>query len=382
MVLPSFGRLGLLLAAASIAGFVVSWSQLREHDTTRSIPKKAIAVAVTRGLEGSKTWRDVFLVFAYAAQRVISESAYSFDLLALVPDTVPQDERALFTNMGFQVVPLPLFVKEEEVENKEVLERMKTKGCCGMSEMIKLYAAGMVEYDHVLVADGDSIMLRPFDELFELSPTIRLFGTYDHGMSDKSNSFPLVQGGWLLFRPNLDDFDRMRDLVREGDHRQGSGWKGSGTGYGWGGVNVQGIVSFHYNHIVQLAGYRSTKVESLGKDITGLSFTKQPHASAFKPLNRAVYNVMATADLREVWPQLDNFGEVKSFHFAGDCMKPWACQSTRFPICESATAAWFALRAEVAAARGLEAPARCKEGGKYEPLRGPMLSVLPFFPQV
>ena len=167
---------------------------------------------------------------------------------------------------------------------------------------------GSDEWSWFCTCTGDSIILRPFDELFELSPTIRLFGTYDHGMSDKSNSFPLVQGGWLLFRPNLDDFDRMRDLVREGDHRQGSGWKGSGTGYGWGGVNVQGIVSFHYNHIVQLAGYRSTQLESLGKDITGLSFTKQPHASAFKPLNRAVYNVMSSVSLLRVSIFLCNGG--------------------------------------------------------------------------
>jgi len=286
-----------------------------------------------------------------------------------MPESLSNEDRRTFAEMGFAVVAKPPFVPLDEVQNAFGRSEMQ-KGCCGDAENLKFYAAELVQYDFVLVVDGDIMMLRSFDELLDVDTKIRLLGTYDYELDTPGSAFPPINGGWLLFRPNLTDFHALRALIREGDFRPSSGWKGSGTGWAYGGAGPQGLLSFYFNQVVPGKPEFNTTTPQRGDgDVTGRKFTRQPESSRFLNLDRAVYDVMAMPTLVASLKSPDeSFERVQSFHFAGNCLKPWACQETKSAICERATAQWFVLRKEVATMLGVEAPERCRPGGGYKSL--------------
>ena len=118
----------------------------------------AIAAAVSDGVQGKPDWHDAFMGFAHAARKAAEKSSHSIDLLAIVPDALSQDDRDTFAGFGFTVLPRPPFVPLKEVENAFGSSEM-LKGCCGAAENLKLYASELVDYDPVLVLDGDVMLL-------------------------------------------------------------------------------------------------------------------------------------------------------------------------------------------------------------------------------
>lgn len=55
------------------------------------------------------------------------------------------------------------------------------------------------------------------------------------------------QGGFLVIRPNIDDYNSYIDILIKGDYRSGSAWGGTKIGWFWGGKTIQGIVPYFYN---------------------------------------------------------------------------------------------------------------------------------------
>merc|ERR1719401_760400 len=111
-------------------------------------------------------------------------------------------------------------------------------------ETLKYWGLAMTEYDRVLVIDADVLILSPMDELMEREEDI--IGVYDHGLDVDVSTVPPIQGGFLLLRPNMTDFEEIKRLTREGDWA-GDGWKHSGIGWCYGGVGPDGLLSYYFN---------------------------------------------------------------------------------------------------------------------------------------
>jgi len=332
----------------------------------------AVAVIAPYGvpdgdLSDQAPWHDAFAVLAHSVRKSMNSSKHHLELLAIVPDTVSDHDhqRKGFAVIGWvtRFVPVPVHINEVQTATG----RRTLAQVLGEFEELKYYGAAFTEYDRVLIVDGDTLFLQPIDELLDLSPEPGMVGTYDYGMDDSRSTFPPVNSGFLLFTPSKQDFDGMVDVFREGDISS-NGFRQSGTGWTYG-AGSQGLLSYFYNQWAPDHGQLPGRPEK-GSDLPGGKQTVQPPASRFYPVDRSVYNVIQTNSLKAAIAAGHNISpeRVKVFHFTGQCLKPWTCSSTKTLLCETVTARWWAVRAEVEKAIGLPKGSRCPTYGSYMPM--------------
>ena len=77
--------------------------------------------------------------------------------------------------LGWRIVQRDLPFPLSDIENQAYAEAVKTNGCCGHLELLKLHAFSLTEYQWVVHLDMDSFPLNdPMDVLFE-NPNNRSF---------------------------------------------------------------------------------------------------------------------------------------------------------------------------------------------------------------
>jgi hypothetical protein len=313
--------------------------------TPKRKPKVAIAITVTK----DGPFVDGALVLGFAAQKFHSArfghpSAYEIELVAFVTRSV-RTTRTVLAQFGWKVLERELPVALAEIENKNYMESMRSSGCCGADEFLKLWAYTLTDYHRVLHLDMDSIIFQNLDALFNLD--FELLYTGDYNMKAGSPVAP-AQGGFLLIRPSMERFEEFCAVIRKGDHRPGGGWGGSGIGNFWGGQTIQGIVPYLYH-------------------------TFHPHDA--KELNRCQYNQMVdnpyhrdTTRCLDGQPtcedcRLSEVDSVFSAHFT-ICQKPWTCTAHTNPrnmrLCRAFHEKWFSLRDEFEQAMDVDVSYRVK----------------------
>jgi len=263
---------------------------------------------------------------------------YDYDLIAIVSKKV-QTARPVLKKLGFKILEFDLPMQPEEIRNEQVRKEMLEDGCCGMDELLKLHAWRLFEYDRVLQIDADILFHRNFDELFEYDTTL----SWTHGALDGSEP---LNGGFLVIRPNQDDYDEMVEIIKEGDFRGGSGWRGVCC-WVYGGRTIQGIVPYFYIHHKKV---RHQEVE------------------------RCQYNNMVETDRCKTW----NYDHVTSNHFTV-CLKPFQCSdynARRFPLCGNFTRKWWEFSEKLEDAVGVSHRPRCQRG-KYTAIDWGKASALP-----
>eukprot|EP01062_Namystynia_karyoxenos_P057712 TRINITY_DN4886_c0_g3_i1.p1 TRINITY_DN4886_c0_g3~~TRINITY_DN4886_c0_g3_i1.p1 ORF type:complete len:502 (+),score=151.58 TRINITY_DN4886_c0_g3_i1:303-1808(+) len=265
-----------------------------------------------------------------------------YELLALLTNSSAGLE-PFFARLGWLVRRAHLRVQPGEVRNPQIAREVVSDGAIGIFELVKLelwrpQVLDRPEADAVLLIDTDIFFQRPPDAIFSpaaFPPDATLAFTQGEWPIEK------VNGGFLAVRVgerSERDLDEMHDTLREGDFRSGSGWKGTGYGWTYGGRTVQGLLPYHY-----LAG---------------------PGRGRAVRLPRCIFNNMVNSDACRAAPPK----AVVSNHFTGGCPKPWTCFSPGHALCAHFTAEWWAARARAAAALGLAAPPRCPERGRYQPI--------------
>lgn len=327
----------------------------------------AFVAVVPYGALNSSKWRDGLAVMAHSAQKASDRSVHRIRLLALLPDSISrqEEERQVLQAIGLEARFVPVPVPLEQVQNS--FARKELGLVLGEMEQLKYYGAALTEFDRVVILDGDTMFLAPIDELLSDVESAPLQGIYDHELDVPSSCFPPLNTGFLVYTPDKKDFDELKELVRKGDFRPGTGWEGSNTGWTYG-TGSQGILSFYYNQVQPgVPGYIGTPPEK-GKDLPGFKFTVQPRTSRFRPLDRSVYNVIDTKLLQEaLHKRWASASRVKVFHFTGACPKPWTCIPAPSEICREMTSRWWAMRTELVQARGGSAQ-RCAPWGEYQTL--------------
>mmetsp|Transcript_70832 Transcript_70832/g.187875 ORF Transcript_70832/g.187875 Transcript_70832/m.187875 type:complete len:379 (-) Transcript_70832:109-1245(-) len=338
--------------------------------------KVAYAIFVT-DLQ-SRDWQDAMAIMAHGLQKVKAKSRHDATALVLAPERLPDEAKEMLLSFGFdnverRPVPVPLAEIQSPVARAEMGHTQGNgKGLTFAleEETIKYWGLALTEYDRVVVLDADTIVMDPMDELMELEDDF--VGTYDFGVDCCGSRIPPVQGGFLLVRPNLTDFENVKALTREGDWQPGLGWKSSHIGYWYGGIGPDGLLQYYFNKDA-LEKLPPIQIEHRELE-EGIAKPSQP-GSRMKVVDRDVYDVLLTDRLTRDLKDRDLATVargVKAAHFTGNCMKPWSCVDVDpsrpgMGLCDALHARWGEMWAEIAAKRLGGSPAAvsgsyCKDG--------------------
>eukprot|EP00760_Papus_ankaliazontas_P034846 PhM_4_TR7521/c0_g1_i2/m.55202 len=320
---------GVLLAIIVSIGIIalVRWPAASdEHDVRRRTindtlteqqpaPTYAIVTLVTSNAKGVKLPDDVVLG-AMAALRQSIVGAGGVESVALIhPDMAHLEDR--LNRLGFTSLVQPPAFDVKHVRNEAIGREMAVDGALGVAELLKLEVLAWTKYRAVLVVDFDvafhsNNIVTAIEGVLETNPNATLFYTRGNWDSEPIN------GGVLLFVPSstrgVPHYRAMMEVLAEGDFRPGTGWKGSGFGWTYGGRTVQGILPYWYLHV--LKGRESREID------------------------RCVWNNMVMGECAS-----RNTSSVVANHFTGDvCMKPWWCNARQHKtaLCSEFTKRWWA----------------------------------------
>jgi hypothetical protein len=278
-----------------------------------------------------------------SARTRTSRARLNITFVALVTEEVDFRVRKLLAWCGYavQIVRPPL--QPADVRNRRIAKEIVTDGAMGIAEMVKIYGFTMFQFDRVVMLDADVYFHQSLTELldaFDAAPHAALGWTMGGWEQERIN------GGVLVFNPHSSGqrhFDAVLDIVKEGDFREGSGWRGSGIGWTYGGRTIQGVLPFYFfHHLPQLrassAAVRGQPQEAADAaaaaagGVTNGSFTP-----ADVKLDRCRFNNMVQLEPCKVTP----LQRVVSNHFTGECFKPWWCQRSKHALCGSFTDRWW-----------------------------------------
>ncbi|CAN0050547.1 unnamed protein product, partial [Ascophyllum nodosum] len=284
--------------------------QLREG---RCGGRKVVAFAITLTKDGP--FMDGAAVLAASIDRACGKSEFLCDLVAFLNDKVGVPAEDALRRLGFRVMRPGLPLELDEIEDEFTRTRISKGGCCGPAELMKFFAYTLTEYHRVVHLDTDVLVLQPLDPILDADNS--LLYTTDVNMANLKSSVLPVQGGFLVVRPDLSVFDDLVEQVVKRTRFTGKGWGGTNIGVFWGGINVQGLLPYYYEHVAL-------------------------KNNTYRALDRCTYNNMVdTPECREI-----SLEEIRSVHFT-NCQKPWSCVRTIHPLCEKLFEQWFHIRREV-----------------------------------
>jgi len=235
----------------------------------------------------------------------------NYEMLAVVTPGVVTS-RPILEKFGYKIVEY-----EEpdihKIRNPSFAQEVVSDGCCGPSEMLKLMAYKMTDYDRLFVMDTDTLVHGSFEELLSRPETT----LYTAPFAEKEGE--QLQGSFLVIKPNPEMYDEIMDTWYAGEFG-GDGWNHSGIGYSYGGRTVQGILPY---------------------------FLKKVHPETSAEIDHCIYN--NNGDERGGYCEGRDPSEAKMNHFTV-CQKPWYC---RYPNnggpCSKFTHAWWNTYDQLAA---------------------------------
>ncbi|CAN0007313.1 unnamed protein product [Scytosiphon promiscuus] len=296
--------------------------------------RKVVAFAITLTKEGNHL--DGAAVLAASIDEACATSEFLCDLVAFLHDDVGLPTETLLRRLGFRVMRPGLPLALEDIKDNVTRERVRKGGCCGVAELMKFFAYTLTDYHRVVHLDTDTVILQPLDDLLDGEES--LLYTADINMSNGRTSVMPVQGGFLVIRPDPRVFEDLVKIVKDTPFYPNQGWDKSKIGLFWGGITVQGLLPYYYEH-------------------------RAPPGVAYRAVDRCVYNNMVD---RADCQSMD-----LSAHFT-NCVKPWECRypHPKQPLCSRLTERWFQLRTRAEAALGVLPTHACPAGfgSDYTPM--------------
>jgi hypothetical protein len=274
--------------------------------------------------------------------------------VALVTPDVPQQFLSVIRGVGYEVWMTHSPVNASEIRNEQIRNETLVDGAMGIAELTKLDGLRMGrEFDTVIMVDCDVMFHKlftidnPRDRVDRQSSTAMpqpsLWAPGGGGLLNIGAVLGWTKGGWaseringgfLVFSPRHPlaavHLQRIVELLREGDFRPGTGWKGRGIGWTYGGRTIQGVLPHYF--FLEASDAASDSAANLS--------AREPSSSAVRPhlqLDRCRYNNMVQLEPCKVVP----FATVTSNHFTGDCVKPWTCSRRPHPLCGAFVDAWL-----------------------------------------
>jgi len=315
-------------------------------------------------------------------QNPASKSKYNYQMIAIIHPQAMSCIASEFEALGYQVYERDTPVKVSEIQGDFLREKVESNGCCGEKEFIKLWSLSFIDFPVVVHLDLDTVVFRPMDGLFDamLHPSpaqklnipesrwkldegsiqpmwtdhdvpndIQAYFTRDYNMANPNLKYRHVgvQGGFFIVKPDLEQFEEYKSIIRIGDYTEHAGWGGKHYGPFYGAMTFQGILPYYYDEL-----HPNTAVE----------------------LNRCFYNAMG--DNPRVNPTKNNVvsglcrdgredcedcremhvDQVVTAHFTL-CQKPWLCighdqDLLQHRLCRKMHEKWFEIRADLEGGEG------------------------------
>ncbi|CAJ1944495.1 unnamed protein product [Cylindrotheca closterium] len=207
---------------------------------------------------------------------------------------------------GFQPYSVKFPVKFSEIQQVEgakiFRKNIRSDGCCGEKELIKLHAYSMTDFPVAIHLDLDTLVVNPLDPVIDAmvlppdnptgrdarellfapelpesntsfryprmaTPTykasvpldkldVQAYYTRDYNMLKRGKGLKVgLQGGFIMVKPNLTTLETLVNMVRSGKYynakggRQG-GWFRSGYfSHIWGSMTIQGLLAYYYSDV-------------------------------------------------------------------------------------------------------------------------------------
>jgi hypothetical protein len=348
-----------------------SWNEPTTHKETREAnplseslqiqkvsdqtTKIGVAVTIT-SCEGSFFITEGAAVLQHSIRRASIHGSlggkYDYDLYAIYH---PDAELCAQTiqDLGYTLLKRDTPVKVDDIKGDFLRERIRTNGCCGEKELIKLEAFTLTQHPIVVLLDLDTLILNPLDPIFDLMlhsieppsdhmmwkdkpipDNITMAYTNDYNMVSPRRKVKPAQGGFLVLRPSLTVYQEFVAVVRNGDYRDTGGWGGK-TRKHWGSMTIQGLIPYYIFFL---------------------------HPGQAVELNRCVYNNMCQQPMTSYNVcftlqdpcedcRLRSLEDISMTHFTF-CQKPWLCMRHRRDdigdkMCRRLHGEWFKMRSEM-----------------------------------
>jgi hypothetical protein len=296
-----------------------------------------------------------------------SGSRYDYHMIAFVhPEAAAA--QTLMEQLGYTVLIRETPLNVSEIRNPEYVERLVSKGsgCCGEKEFLKLYSLTLLDYPVVVHLDLDSLLLKPLDELVDVMkmpahavkhiPLAMWNKTVTHSVTSMfTRDYPAghpgldirqfgMQGGFWMVKPDLNVFEELLELIRQGQFTVGAGWGTKEYYYSgfYGAAQIQGLLQYYYGE------FHPDKYVELNRCYIN-QMVDDPHDSRF---NNTCYTHQDPCPDCRTTP----VSEVYSAHFTF-CQKPWWCPSwhtanneskhhdyRQAPLCQDLHHVWHKMR--------------------------------------
>ena len=343
-----------------------SKASLMVHNTTTNIqPSFAIVITVTECQDQNYDFVQGAAILHYSLQ---GKSTYDF-VAVLHPTRVSAFCREQLHRIGYQTITRDVFVQVSDIRGDFLRERIVKNGCCGETELLKMEAWSLTQYQAVVLCDTDLLFLQSIDPLLQLfggrkseeirdfiqentryfqwvdkalhqlstktEAKLQLLYTIDYAMVLARRKIKPFQGGFVILRPNQTIYEEFREIVLEGDFRDNGGWGGQ-TGKFWGAMTFQGLLPYYF--------------QILHPDLLSLELNRCIHDNmASRPREKdeddaPCFTGETICEDCRLTPRED----IVSFHFT-NCLKPWHCvrhstTSLKQQLCRYMHHAWFHTR--------------------------------------
>jgi hypothetical protein len=270
-------------------------------------------------------------------------------------------------------------IQVKDIQKEYLRTKIVSNGCCGEKELIKLEAYTLIQHPIVVHLDLDTLIVQPMDTIFDFMlhhPTydninpiqqqtlqqkvkdlimwpnkplpnrpINAMFTYDYNMVNPLVRYKPVQGGLLILRPNIQVYEEFKQIISQGDFRDGSGWGGK-VGSFYGGMTFQGIIPYYYNVLHQNM-YDSIELNRCYYN----SMADNPRTE--KTIDNIVHGPCRTGQTEKECLDCRTIpiSKIYTTHYT-ICQKPWSClrhemELIQQQLCRTLTHEWYKVRYEL-----------------------------------
>ena len=287
-----------------------------------------------------------------------SGSNYSYKMYAIVHENCKDHAHAL-DRLGYTSLVRPTPVSLDEIQPGYYRDHVEAENCCGSAEFIKLYAYTLLDHPLTVHWDMDVAIFQPLDDLFDsmmypkdstegrkarrnlevqhphrpLPEKIDAFFTRDITSAQPWEERQGVQGGFLVSRPSMADFDEYLKFIREGNYVRGRGndrgWYGLGYGGFQGAMAYQGVVAYFYDQLrpnsaveLDVCVWNQVVADVIWRGPSNMEHYGQCREHPVRPGDKYEDNTPENGRCKDC--RVLPVDVVKTAHYTA-CKKPWEC---------------------------------------------------------
>ncbi|KAL7521243.1 hypothetical protein ACHAWX_007502 [Stephanocyclus meneghinianus] len=216
------------------------------------------------------------MVHAHSYQNPASGSMYDYKMHALVHPEAKKcndskgnaaDRSLVLQNLGYEVSIQRPQINPENIEGSEYLKNYFTQHGSGnqgnLSDLIRLNAYELEDYDAVVLVDYDTLILGSVDEAIDLindnskdkDDSVDAVFSWKHvgSFGNPQLRASVVNLSFFILRPSKERYVKLRRAIKESQFSEAKGWGNIGRGRFPGWMTTQGFLTYYYDEVENAA---------------------------------------------------------------------------------------------------------------------------------